>query len=601
MHRRRRLMFALAAVLVIAAAAFTSCATGPVKPEAIAKGDYAYLTQLVPWLVTDKMKELGVEGLSIALVDDQEVIYAQGFGFADREKGIPATADTLYMAGSVSKLFTATAIMQLHEQGKVDIDKPLVNHLPDFSIRTRFKDAGPITLREMLTHHSGLPSDRFKGMFTKTPEPAETLVKEIKDDYTATAPGTVFSYSNLALSLLGTVIARAGGKDYAAHMDGAVLGPLGMTQSAFYLRDDLKPLYAKGYKDGEAKDEPALRDVAAGGLFTNVLDLAKFVQAVLAGGKAAGGTQVLRPATLKEMIRPQNDGAAFDFDFRIGLVWILTPIKDLDYAGTVAWHNGATLYHRAALVTLPAHGLGVAILSNTSSAARIGDEIAAETLKLALETKEGITPPRRYGDEAPRIRVTKSRLTEHAGWYETVAGLARVEAAGGYLTVGIAGQQVRLIPRGDGTYDMRFRLFGLVPIGIEEIEKMHMRFAAVGGRDLMTVERDGRQMLFGVRVKPRAIPAAWKARLGKYELTNQGDDGLYFDRLRIVEDDGVLVAELAIPAISKERMRMSIDPISDTEAVIAGLGRNKGETILAVQADGRETIVFSGFIFRKKP
>ena len=109
------------------------------------------------------MKANRIIGLSIALVDDQSVVWEQGFGFADKEKKLPATPETIYRLGSISKLFTATAAMQLADQGKLDIDKPVEVYLPEFSIKSRFTDAHAITPRNIMTHHSGLPRDYLKG------------------------------------------------------------------------------------------------------------------------------------------------------------------------------------------------------------------------------------------------------------------------------------------------------------------------------------------------------------------------------------------------------------------------------------------------------
>ena len=116
-----------------------------------------------------RWRKNNVTGLSIALVDDKGLIWAQGFGYADKENKIPATPQTVYRVASISKLFTATAIMQLAEQGKINIDEPLTTYLPEFSIKTRFPGEGKITPRNLMTHHSGLPANFYKGIFSSNP------------------------------------------------------------------------------------------------------------------------------------------------------------------------------------------------------------------------------------------------------------------------------------------------------------------------------------------------------------------------------------------------------------------------------------------------
>lgn len=136
----------------------TGCNSAPPKkPEAKQLGDYAYAKQYATWLIEQQMRRHGVVGLSIALVDDQRIVWAQGFGYADKAAKIAATSETIYRVGSISKLFTATAAMQLAEHGKFDIDRPLQDYVPEFSIKTRYPKSAPITPRNLMTHHSGLP------------------------------------------------------------------------------------------------------------------------------------------------------------------------------------------------------------------------------------------------------------------------------------------------------------------------------------------------------------------------------------------------------------------------------------------------------------
>lgn len=123
------------------------CSSAPTRPESVGRGDYAMIAEYVSTLIRHEMRKRDVAGLSIALVDDQRVVWAEGFGYADKAGNVPASPETVYRAGSISKLFTATAAMQLAERGTLDIDRPLGDYLPGFSIRTRFADAAPVTPR----------------------------------------------------------------------------------------------------------------------------------------------------------------------------------------------------------------------------------------------------------------------------------------------------------------------------------------------------------------------------------------------------------------------------------------------------------------------
>ena len=116
-------------------------------------------------LIEDEMNDEDVVGLSIALIDDQELVWAEGFGYADLKKKIKATPRTVYRTGSWSELFTAAGIFRLMKAGKIDIDKPIDKYLPGFSIKSYSSEPPLITIKNILTHHGGFQSDLFKGKY----------------------------------------------------------------------------------------------------------------------------------------------------------------------------------------------------------------------------------------------------------------------------------------------------------------------------------------------------------------------------------------------------------------------------------------------------
>lgn len=135
---------------IVAIIIFTlaACSTPPQKPVNPRLGDYKHTKEYITWLIKQEMAGADVTGLSIALVDEKGIVWSEGFGYADKEAEIRATPDTVYNAGSISKIFTAAAAMQLTEQGKLDIDQPLQKYLPEFSIKSRFGDTRKITPRK---------------------------------------------------------------------------------------------------------------------------------------------------------------------------------------------------------------------------------------------------------------------------------------------------------------------------------------------------------------------------------------------------------------------------------------------------------------------
>ncbi len=576
------------------------CASMPKKPDSMARGDYSYVKEYISKLARKEMKKHDVTGLSIALVDDQQVVWAEGFGFADQINQLPATPETVYRAGSISKLFTATMAMQLVEQGKLDIDQPLKTYLPEFYIKSRFPDAGPITPRTIMTHHSGLPSDLLKGMWTKQPEPFQNEVNLLRDEYVASPPNYVFSYSNVGVSLLGHALEKVAGRDFTAHMDASLLRPLGMSNSVFSQAPDRSERGSKAYRKGKEGEEFPLRGIPSGGLNSNVLDLSRFMQMVFAGGRS-GERQLIKPETLAEMLRPQNADVPLDFNFRIGLAWMLGGLGDMDIrnAGPVAHHSGATLYHRSQLIVLPEQKLGVVVLSNSATAGPAVNKLATELLKQALEAKTGIKQPDKKAPIADGS-FSQEELKAYVGSYATMAGVIGITRKSDYLRADVMGTTLRLVPRTDGQLGLRYKLLGLIPISLGDLDKVGISRATLAGREIVKAGINGQELLLGERIKPVPIPESLQKRVGEYEITNAGDDAILFDKVQVRLDNGLLLVEYGMPLFTDKKMSIAISPLSDRELMINGLGRGMGETIRIVNVDGEEMIQYSGYLLRKK-
>ena len=587
--------------ILLLTVSIAGCSSAPTRPESVGRGDYAKVAEYVSALVRHEMKKRDATGLSIALVDDQRVVWAEGFGYADKAGNVPASPDTVYRAGSISKLFTATAAMQLAERGRLDIDRPLNDYLPGFSIRTRFADPAPITPRSIMTHHSGLPSDYLKGMWTRNPEPFTRVADRIKDEYAANPPGTVFSYSNLGVTLLGDAIGKVSERDFASHVRDEIFLPLGMSRSSFSPATDRTPFAAKGYRKGKEAEDPPLRDVPAGGLNTSVLDLSHFVRMVLAGGKT-GDRQLITPETVAEMLRPQNADVPIDLDFRVGLGWMLGGLGDIDIrnGGPVAHHAGATLLFHGQMIVLPERKLGVVVLSNSDTAGRVVGKVAAEALKLALEAKTGDRQPAWEKPEGGEGSLSKEALQRYEGWYATPVGAVKVRKTSGGLRADVMNRTLRLIPRADGSLGLQYRLLGLFPIRIEELDGVGISRADVAGREILAARVHGREFPIGERMRPVPVPAQWLGRTGEYGIANLGEDAVLLEKVTLRADDGFLYVDFSIPLLFPGTMNFAVAPISDDEAVIRGFGRGMGETVRAVTLNGENMLSYSGYLLRKK-
>jgi CubicO group peptidase (beta-lactamase class C family) len=597
MKTRTREIFTLTICSFIVFFLLNGCSTTSEKFETASCADYECVKESISRLARQEMEKNKVTGLSVALVDDKGLIWAQGFGYADKENNIPATPQTVYRVASISKLLTATAIMQLAEQGRINIDESLTTYLPEFSIKTHFPGGGRITPRNLMTHHSGLPANFYKGILSSKPEPFTKVIEEIKDEYLAYPPESVYSYSNLGVTLLGDVIERVSGKSYASYMDESILGPIGMYNSSFSMKTGM--VVAKGYKDGDATNELGIRDLPATGLLSSAVDLGRFMQMVLAGG-ISGERQIIKPETLAEMLRPQNVKVSLDMGIYTGLGWALDGMgnTEIKNAGPVVHHGGSLPSFNSQLLVLPEKKLGVVVLTNSSTRPAV-DNVAAEALILALEAKTGIKQPRWTRPPKSSKPLSPEEILAYTGYYATPIGLIKAYGKSDLLKAEILGNTVSLIPRADGMLAMKYKLFGLIPISLRELDDVGISRADAAGREFLLAHSQGLDMVFGEKISPPSVPEKWLDRVGAYQIVNAGNDVLYFDGVRLGYQDGFLLIEYYTPLLAEGLVKLPIAPVSDTEAVILGLGSGMGETVSAISIDGQEGLQYSGYQLRK--
>lgn len=573
--------------LLLSSLLLTSCA----GRDTLARGDYQALARELEILARQHLADHQVAGASIVVVDGESALLETGLGQADRALGRATDGNTQYGVGSITKLFTAAAVMRLVDLQKLDIDRPLTAYLPEFSIRSRFAAAGPLTLRSMLTHHSGLPGDRVRGMWGERPERFSALPGLLSDEYVANPPGHSFAYSNLGYSLLGSVIERVGGMPYERFVQAEVLDKVGMTTSGF---EPDPAEVARTYDGGRAVVEPRLRDVPAGGLYSTAHDLGRFMRAVLADGATARGA-LLQAATWREMERPQNAGVALDIDFRIGLGWFLDRDRQGDWR--VIGHPGDTINYHSKLVIDRTDAIGVAVLTNSRSGAPVADRLTREALDLVREVKTG---HKRSRPEMPEPAPSVAALASEAGVYSTTMGLTRVEPGHNSLRVRAPGLEAEAYPLRDGTFGARISLFGFFPPEVQQLRDVRFAFRDVAGKHVVVAIRHGKALYFGERLAPAPIPDSWRKRLGYYAIANLGDDYAFFCDPALIEQHGFLQIRYRAEG-QQEPLSLPIVALDDQSAIVAGTGRGTGETIHAVRRGGQERLAAWGYEFTRRP
>lgn len=309
-----------------------------------------------------------VPSLTVAVVKDQNTIWSKAYGLANTENKVPATTGTIYSICSISKLFTSVAIMQLYESGKLRLDDNIESVLPNYNLKQQFKESGPITIRSLLTHSSGLPRESDYPYWTEPdfPFPTQELVKsKLGEQQTLYPSSTYFQYSNLGMTLLGEIVEKISGKPYDVYIEENILKPLKLSSTHPSLpKDEWGKKMAAGYgaikRDG-SRDKINLFDArgikAAAGFSSNVEDLAKFAswQFRLL---SSPGNEILKSSTLKEMQRVQW----MDPDWKTS--WGLGFVVSQQEGVTIVGHGGSCPGYRTTLQIDPKEKMAYTVMIN---------------------------------------------------------------------------------------------------------------------------------------------------------------------------------------------------------------------------------------------
>ena len=349
-----------------------------------------------------------IPAISAALVRGDTTVWAKGFGTTDRAGRIPATPDTIYSICSISKLFTAVALMQQWERGKVALDAPIERYLPWARLADDPRDSVPITLRGLLTHSAGLPREAdfpyWTGPDFAFPSQAQVRVA-IREQTPLYPASTTWQYSNLGLTLVGETVEAVSGTPYAEYVDANILGPLGLDDTRAGIPAQLYgQQMAVGWGALEAngtRPEVGLFDPAgitpAAGFTASVADLAKFASWTFRLA-SSGEEEVLRPSTLREMQRVHYISPDWETSWGLGF-----SVRQ-EGGTTVVGHGGACPGYRSVLMLAPSEGMGVAVAMNAM------DDPGGIARGIAALVKA-------RGEAAPFDPVAGVDLADYAGVY----------------------------------------------------------------------------------------------------------------------------------------------------------------------------------------
>ncbi|WP_441001184.1 serine hydrolase domain-containing protein [Fodinibius sp. SL11] len=358
--------------------------------------------------VDSLLRENNIPGAGIALVHKDSVIWSGGIGYAEYEDKKPLTADHLFRVGSISKTFVAMGIMQLVEEGTLNLNDKVQELVPEVEIKNPWQQTDPVRVKHLLEHTAGFDDMHFSEFYNTQDSPNVSLKKALsinpKSREVRWRPGTRYSYSNPGYAVAGYIIEKVTGQSYEDYLRDNILKPLGMMQSSFAYSDSVKKALSTGYKgEYEPVEYQHIYLRPAGMLHSSPADMAKFVQLLLNDG-SLDGQKIIADSLLKRMETTKTTLAAkhgFTKGYGMGITNSeMVGYPNLNHAGGIDGFISQYMY-------FPEYDLGYVLLLNSSNG--FGD-IRGEITKFLLQN---IPKP----DPEPTADVFVEKLNELEGYY----------------------------------------------------------------------------------------------------------------------------------------------------------------------------------------
>jgi D-alanyl-D-alanine carboxypeptidase len=396
------------------------------------------------WIEAE-MAAADVPGAAVGIVHRDQLVWSAGFGVEDREQNKEATPQTLFRIASISKTFTATAIMHLYENGHLRLDDPVEKHLPWFRLENPFPDAPPPTINHLLSHTAGLPREAAFPYWNDFNFPdLDQLKAGLSRQAFAFAPGERFKYSNLGYALAGQIIEAVAGVSYAEYVEKNILSPLGMQHTHIFPTPDM-PGLATGYSrqlPGDQRTATAFTDsravTPAANLCTCIEDLGRYLSFQLGHGPK----DLLSLHTLRQMHHPIHVFENWDGGRSPGFAVYHRQGQ------TLVGHGGHVYGYRSQIIFDNQAGIGIAVLLNASG---------TDPLEYALQALRLITPAL-TADSPKSLPNFDPAWTAYLGKYRSPWADSEVKRLGQRLVLlspqdnGLDGGLYDLIPRQDGSF-----------------------------------------------------------------------------------------------------------------------------------------------------
>lgn len=567
-----------------------SCANGPHQ------GGHTDSTAFIEKEMRRMMRKHHLPAMALSIVEEEEILFQEARGFIDLENKIPATAQSLFKLYSVSKAFTALEIFREIEEGMVDLETPISEYLPEFSIQSRFGDLTPITVKDVLAHRSGLPRN---GCITclpgeNDPYTLEKFDRSAEDCYMAYPAGFRYHYSNLGYNLLGRIVEENRCTGFASFMNTHLLQDLGMESSTFHLGEiNNEHAVALGYEYYKRKQYPMLQpdinNVPSGNLYSTLEDLSAFLKALL-------NNEVFSNENTMELMYCDHYSTPKDPE-TMGLGWKTTRITGDEL---MIWHDGGPDEGIGALVAfIPGQKLGIAMVANST---RFSSDktvpFAMDILTRLMEKK--LNRVLAKAEKHPGMNLPEEVLKEYEGNYIAWGMPMAVENRKAKLKGKIGGLSLDLIP----TSETEFRVSHWMDrMGLTKIIRPPVEFGKISITFTKTGSQPPESMIIDLNhisheICPRypeltSLNTPWNHLPGNYQLArrlpgNRAGE-LRGDMYSIFVEDDVLKASGVFGPII---------PLDDHSILIVS-GPFAGETMEYFPESGH--IVHQNSVFIPKP
>jgi CubicO group peptidase (beta-lactamase class C family) len=534
-------------------------------------------------------------GISAAIVENSETVYEEYFGYIDNDKTLNSSSAKM-MIGSNTKVVTAIAILQLFENGVVDLDTDISKYIKELEIKSRFSKK-VVTIRNILMHRSGLVSDNLKFITSKNNN-LEGIVEIANQTPLSSEPCTNYAYSNIGFGLLGVIIQRMSNSSYVTYVKENILEPLGIgfefiPNDSKRIQDDIN--ISQSFNNSfEVAEDPLCAIISAGSsTYCTLRDIITLLKVFIEPHKQ----KLLKEETISLMLHKPcfDDTIDGEMVHGLGLVYHMYNF-DNQKVGDIISHGGDTIYHHSRFAFVPKLNVGFVVMTNTENGLEVSMSIALKMMEEYFKHKNIKIEPLLIGNS----KIIENSNSDVSGTYEGPTNRFVIHKELDGLYANIQNLEIKLDLREDGFYKP-------VPTGVAASPQ----FAGMFDNLLLHIKKlNGRKILFGKSYRGIVFNSAkiametcevdtekFKQIYGEYKLVDRNiPNFIVINNVSISEENGQM--KLKMRSFSQQQM-FNLKELSSNTLEILGFGRFSGDTITILKYEKEVKIRLFGFEFIK--